>query len=41
MSILDQLIHLMLAKIEVKPVPKIELDKFLIQNHLQFCEEYY
>ena len=41
MSILDQLIHLMLARVEVKPVPKAELDAFLIQNHLHFCEEYY
>ena len=32
MSILDQLIHLMLARVEVKPVPKAELDAFLIQN---------
>ena len=41
MSILDQLIHLMLARVEVKPVPKAELDAFLIQNHLQLCEEHY
>ena len=41
MSILDQLIHLMLARVEVKPVPQAELDAFLIQNHLQLCEEHY
>ena len=32
MTILDQLINLMLEKVEVTPVPKQELDDFLLQK---------
>lgn len=34
MTILDQLINLMLEKVEVTPVPKQELDDFLSQNNI-------
>ena len=39
MTILDQLINLMLKKVEVTPVPKQELDNFLSQNNIDICDE--
>ena len=41
MTILDQLINLMLKKVEVTPVPKQELDDFLSQNNIDICDEHY
>ena len=41
MTILDQLINLMLKKVEVIPVPKQELDDFLSQNNIDICDEHY
>ena len=41
MTILDQLINLMLKKVEVTPVPKQELDDFLSQNNIDICNEHY
>lgn len=41
MTILDQMINLMLEKVEVKPVPKQELDDFLSQNNIDICDEHY
>ena len=41
MTILDQLINLMLKKVEVTPVPKQELDNFLSQNNIDICDEHY
>lgn len=41
MTILDQLINLMLEKVEVTPVPKQELDNFLLQNNIDICDEHY
>lgn len=41
MTILDQLINLMLEKVEVVPVPKQELDDFLSQHHIKICDEHY
>mgnify|MGYP003585590920 CR=1 FL=1 len=41
MDILDRLIKLMLEKVEVKPVPKQELDEFLTSQKLQICDEHY
>ncbi|MDO4896707.1 MAG: hypothetical protein Q3971_05020 [Moraxella sp.] len=41
MTILNQLINLMLQKVEVKPVPKQELDDFLSQHGIKICDEYY
>ena len=41
MTILDQLINLMLEKVEVVPVPKQELDDFLSQNNIDICDEHY
>lgn len=41
MTILDQMINLMLEKVEVVPVPKQELDDFLSQNNIDICDEYY
>ena len=41
MKILDQLINLMLEKVEVVPVPKQELDDFLSQNKIDICYEHY
>ena len=41
MTILDQLINLMLEKVEVTPVLKQELDDFLSQNNIDICDEHY
>lgn len=41
MTILEQLINLMLEKVEVTPVPKQELDDFLLQNNIEICDEHY
>ena len=41
MTILDQMINLMLEKVEVVPVPKQELDDFLSQNNIDICDEHY
>lgn len=41
MTILDQMINLMLEKVEVNPVPKQELDNFLSQNNINICDEHY
>lgn len=41
MAILDQMINLMLKKVEVTPVPKQELDDFLSQNKIDICDEHY
>lgn len=41
MTILDQLINLMLKKVEVTPVPKQELDDFLSQNNIDICDKHY
>lgn len=41
MTILDQMINLMLEKVEVTPVPKQELDDFLSQNNIDICDEHY
>lgn len=41
MDILEQFIDLMLKKVEIKPVPKHELDQFLLQNNIEIDEEHY
>ena len=41
MTILDQLINLMLKKVEVTPAPKQELDNFLSQKNIDICDEHY